>query len=140
MKIQNLILITAMMLFFGVLKAQTSNEWQPVLISMDGTNSYKGVEATYSLGKCNNKDVVMLKLVNTNKFSVKAQWINVVVKKDGKELFGNSKLVSIKLPASDEVTGSCSSKAVELIINLSDLGIQASDVNTFVASNFDTTN
>lgn len=140
MKTQTLTFISAMMLFFGVINGQTTsnNEWHPVLISMDGTNGYLGVEASYSLSKCNSNDVVLLKLVNTNNYAVKAQWVNVVVTKDGKELYGNNKLVSVKLPASSEKAGDCDSKIVELTIKLSDFGVQTNNFDTFVGSNFNT--
>jgi len=59
------------MLFFGVLRSQTGKQWTPVLISMDGTNGFAGVEATYSLDKCGSNDIVLLRLKNTNSYSVK---------------------------------------------------------------------
>ena len=116
--------------------ASNDIEWKPVLINMDGTNAFKGIDVTYMVSKCNSKDVVLLKLVNTNTYSVKAQWINVVVTKGG-ELFGNSKLVSLKLAPSSENIGYCSGKIIQLTIKLSDFGIDATNIDTFVASNFD---
>ncbi len=136
MKIQIFILLT-IMLFCGVLTAQTNKEWKPVLISMDGSNGFAGVEATYMLEKCNSVDVVLLKLKNTNNYAVKTQWINSVVTKDGKDLFGtNSKISRIRIGANGEGAGDCSGNTVELTIKLSDFGILLNNFETFVGSNF----
>lgn len=124
------------MIFFSLSKAQTAINWQPVLISMDGTNGYKGVEMYYSVEKCNSNDVILLKLVNTNTFALKAHWISVLVTNSDKELYGKTELVTIQLEANKEYIGSCK-KTDKLMIKLNDYGIKGSDLKTMVGSNFD---
>ena len=136
MKIKNLILITALFFLSGTFKGQSNNNWIPVLISTDGTNGNAGVEASYMLAKCNASDVVFIKLTNNNQYPVTAQWIDLVQTKDGKEHFGNSKVVSIKLGAKSETTGDCTGNTAQLIITLSDFGVDVKNFETVVGSNF----
>lgn len=124
------------MLFFSFLRAQTKTNWQPVLISMDGTNGYKGVELYYSVETCNATDVIKLKLVNTNSFALKAHWITVLVTNGDKELYGKTELVTVQLDANKEYIGTCK-KTDKLTIKLADYGIKATDLKTMVGSNFD---
>jgi hypothetical protein len=138
MKYRSFLFSALFVFFIGFSKAQTNTAWTPVLISMDGTNSYNGVELNYQLTKCGNDDVLLLKLTNTNTYSVKAHWINVIKTKDGKELYGNSKLTSVTLGANAENNGNCKGKPAELKIKLSDFGANASNFETIVGSSFDT--
>lgn len=140
MKLRTLLFLTFFALTFNFYKAQQSNSsWTPVLISMDGTNSYNGVEMEYQLTKCGDDDVVLLKLKNTNTFSVKAHWIPVIKTTEGKELYGNSKLLTVSLTANTETLGDCKSKPADLKIKLSDFGITGSQFETIIGSSFDTT-
>lgn len=136
MKIKNLIVAAALMMMFGVTKAQSNSQWIPVLTNVDGTNTFKGVEMYYSLSTCGTSEVVLLKLVNTNAQSVKAQWINDVVSNDTKEHYGQTKLVSVTLKPNSEVVGSCDTKVKELLVKLKDYGVEAKDFNTIVGSSF----
>lgn len=140
MKLRAIFLLATFAFIVNLTKAQNStNQWTPVLVSMDGTNTYNGVELNYQLTKCGADDVVLLKITNTNPYAVKAHWINVIKTKDGKELYGNSKLASVTLSANSESTGGCKSKPTELKIKLSDFGTTSSNFETIVGSSFDTT-
>jgi len=139
MKIQTLIFFTAMLLFFGTFKAQTNNEWQPVLISSDGTNEFKGVVATYSLATCNSKEIVLVKLVNNNNYALKAQWRNLVQTEDGRDLFGTGEPLLIALAPNSQTSGDCSGNNFQLIIKLSDFSIKSANFKTFIAANFEVT-
>jgi len=136
MKINSRTLITALLMMFGVVKAQTNTSWTPVLVNVDGTNTFKGVEVYYSLSTCGADEVVFLKLVNTNAKAMKAQWINDVVTNDTKEHYGKTKLVSVNINANSEIIGSCKSKVKELIIKLKKYDVEAKDFNTIVGSSF----
>ncbi len=136
MKMRNLILAAALLMMFGVARAQSNSQWIPVLTNVDGTNTFKGVEMYYSLSACGTSDVVLLKLVNTNAQTVKAQWINDVVSNDTKEHYGQTKLVYVTLKPNSEVIGSCTTKIKELLVNLKDYGVEAKDFNTIVGSSF----
>ena len=137
MKIKTLITFVALLLSSSFLKSQTSINWQPAAISIDGTNGFQGVDVYYYLTTCNSNDVVILKLINRNPYDVKAQWKSVLVGNNDKELFGKSKLVSLKLSAKSEVEGSCKGKEAVLIVKLSDYGLKASDFRIFAGSAFD---
>lgn len=130
---RNLILMSAMMVTFGITKAQS---WTPVLANMDGTNTFKGVEVYYSLSTCGNDDVVVLKMVNTNAKEVKAQWVTDIITTDEKEHYGNTTLVSVKLKANSEAIGNCNTKPAQLVIKLSEFGVAKKDFSTIVASSF----
>lgn len=136
MKIKNLILAAALVMMFGVVKAQSNSQWTPVLTNVDGTNTFKGVEMYYSISTCGTSEVVFLKLVNTNAQTVKAQWINDVVSNDNKEHYGQTKLVSVTLKPNSEVVGTCNTKIKELVVKLKDYGVEAKDFNTIVGSSF----
>lgn len=103
---------------------------------MDGTNGYQGVEMYYATATCNSTEVLVLKIVNTNSYAVKAQWINLIVDKNDKEHFGKTQLTSFKIDSSVTSAGDCN-KANALMIKLSDYGVKASDLKTFIGSNFD---
>lgn len=138
MKIKSLIFLFALMLFASATKAQNNVEWQPVLISMDGTNGFQGVDAYYSVSNCVSGDVVFLKLVNNNTYSVKAEWINAIQTKDGKELFGSQVLNKISIAPKSEVKGDCQAQGntLTLKVNLADYGTKTSNFSTIVGSNF----
>jgi hypothetical protein len=135
MKIRNLILVAALMLTLGA-KAQNNSQWTPVLVNVDGTNTYKGVEMYYSLSNCGGSEVVFLKLVNTNAQAVKAQWVNDVVTNDNAEHYGKTKLVSVSLKPNSEVIGTCDTKIKELSVKLKEFDVEAKDFNTIVGSSF----
>ena len=137
MRTKGLIFITAMLLFIGVSKAQSTIEWKLTTIGMDGTNGYNGVEVYYATSSSKSGDVVLIKLINSNPFPVKAQWVSVMVTNDDKELYGKTQLVSYKLAANSEAVGSIKDKSSALTIKLSDYGIKASELRTFVGSSFD---
>jgi hypothetical protein len=143
MKIKARIFFSAMMFCFGVTanaqtnKAANDNSWMPVLISNDGTNGNNGIEANYKLAKCNSFDVILLKLTNTNEYSVKAEWTNLVQTNDGRDLFGTG-ISSINLPPKSETAGDCSGNTV-LVIKLNDYGIYPVGFKAIIGSNFQVT-
>lgn len=136
MKTRTLIFFASLLLFFSISNAQTNQNWQPVLISMDGTNGYKGVEMYYAIEKCNADDVLHLKIVNTNNFALKAHWINVIVDNSEKEHYGKTELITVKIDANKELIGTCK-KSDPLLLKLNDFGVKSIDFKTLVGSNFD---
>jgi len=120
-------------------KAQINNEWQPVLISSDGTNEFKGVVATYSLANCNSKEIVLVRFVNNNNYALKAQWRNLVQTEDGRDLFGTGEPLLIALAPGSETKGDCSGNNFQLIIKLSDFSVTNANFKTFIAANFEVT-
>ena len=146
MKIKNYFFVASIILLCNAFKAQQFQtgkaqikndlEWIPVLISHDGTNTNEGIEASYALTNCGGNETVLLKLKNTNNFSVKTQWVNQVITKDGKENYGNSKITFFALPPNSEKAGDCSGNNFPLVIKLNDFAVQANNFETFIGSNF----
>jgi hypothetical protein len=116
--------------------AQTKTEWLPVLISSDGTNGYEGVVATYTLTNCNARQILLLKLVNTNNYAIKAKWRNLIQTSDGRDLFGTGDPLLMTLTPNSETKGACENN-FQLTINLNDFGIKEIDFKTFIASDFE---
>ena len=74
-----------------------SNGWKPVKMSKDGnSNIEKGVVFFNKAGTCNSDKVVLLKVVNLNKYAVEIHW---------QESPDISKTIIV--PGSTEVEGKC---------------------------------
>lgn len=125
-----------MIMGFSFAKAQNTAQWTPVLVNVDGTNTFKNVEVYYMLSTCGSEDVVILKMINTNSKDVKAQWVTDIVTKDDKEHYGKTQLVSVKLKANSEEVGACNSKVKELVVKLGDFGVAKNDFSTIIGSSF----
>jgi hypothetical protein len=72
------------------------NGWTPIKMTIDGNNTVKGVLFFQKEGVCDSDDVVIIKVVNLNKYSVKIQW------QQGSEI-----PKAIIVPASSEALGKC---------------------------------
>jgi len=137
MKIYYSILLVASVLLFTCVNAQTEN-WQGLYLgSPDGTNSFNGVEAYYTLATCNNTDVILIKLTNHNGYSVKACWQDFVLTNDNKKLSNVSAQDSITIQPQAVVAGDCSGNSGQLVIKLTDFGILKEDFKEFVPAKFD---
>jgi hypothetical protein len=134
MKINRLLILALCMLLFGFTRAQTSVSWKPVWLST--TNVFKGVEGFYRSATCNGSEVVLIKLVNHNNYSVKTGWKNLVITNDDQKLYGKASQDSVTVAANAEVAGDCSAINSPLVIKLSDLGAHANNFKTFFASDF----
>lgn len=62
--------------FMYQLNAQQDNDWKAVFLDPTGNHIQHGIEVYFKPSICNGKDVVMLKLVNTNNYNVELSWFN----------------------------------------------------------------
>lgn len=128
-------------LFFALVQdsfAQNSApNWQPVWLSIDGTNSFHEVDAYYALTSCGGVETVLIKLVNHNNFSLKAEWKDMVLTLDDKQVFRSKEKNSILLKANSESAGDCSGNNIQLVVKYSDFAIDKKNFKTFITSEFD---
>lgn len=73
--------------------------WEPVKLSNDGGNILNGVHFYGHIGECNSEKVKFVKLVNLNPYSVKFNY----------QLSETSPVVTVIVPASLSIDGSCES-------------------------------
>ena len=119
--------------------AQTreQNKWFQVLISVHGTVDYEGVEANAMITTCNSEPVMLLELINTNNYKVKAEWFHAPITKDGKQHYKDA-MQTIELNAKEKITGKCGDKK-QLIIKLKDYNVKVEDLQDYYGSNFNVT-
>lgn len=134
---KNLLYLAFSFFLFSGIKAQTNENWQGILLSTDGTNALNGVKAYYKVAACNNNEVIMLKFVNTNSYTVKAGWKDMIITKNNNKLTGNNTQDSLTLAPHAEIAGDCSGNNTELTVKLSDFGTDIYDFKTFLATGFD---
>ncbi len=138
MKIYYPLLLAAFVVMFSGLKAQTTENWQGLYLgSPDGTNSFNGVEAYYTISTCNNNDVILIRLTNHNAYAVKAGWQDFVMSKDNKKLDRSTAQDSITIQPQTIVAGDCNGNSVQLVIKLTDFGILKEDFKEFIPAKFD---
>src|ERR1017187_9742416 len=131
MKIHYPLFLVSFILLFSCAKAQTEN-WQGLYLgSPDGTNSFNGVEAYYTISTCNNNDVILIRLTNHNAYAVKAGWQDFVMSKDNKKLDRATVQDSVTIQPQSVVAGECAGNSVQLVIKLTDFGILKEDFKEF---------
>jgi len=135
MKIKNAILFAAFIFMFGYSKGQSNAKWKPLWLST--TNMFKGVEGFYQYVSCNGTDMVYLKFVNHNNYSIKAGWKDLVITNDEQKLYGKIAHDSVTVAPNGEVAGNCAVPNPQLEIKLSDYGINEANFKSLFATNFD---
>jgi len=77
-------------------------DWKPVNLASAGNNALNGVLFYHKAGECDKNIVILLKVVNANKFPVKVQWQEdpLVTK-------------SIIVPASTSIEGKCNAGSAD---------------------------
>jgi hypothetical protein len=126
------------MLLFGFSNAQTTQNWKPLYLgSADGTNSFNGVQAYYTITTCGNDDYILVSFTNHNKYAVKAGWRTSVMTKDSRQVYRGDAQDSLIIQPGATVTGDCTGNSVQLVIKLTDLGILKEDFKDFIPAKFD---
>lgn len=121
-----------------VCKAQATENWQMFTLNIhDGTNQVDGVQGFCQVTKCNGTEVVMLKLINLNDYSVKAGWKDLVLTKDDRRLSANVAQDSVTIGPKKEIKGDCTGNTVQLVLKLSDFGTDIDNFKDVIASDFD---
>src|ERR1700733_1441095 len=131
MKKQYYILLAAFIFFGSFLKAQTTANWQPLTLNINGTNSFDGVESQYVLTSCNNNEFILLELTNHNAYAVKACWKNMVINTEDQKLPYNNTQDSVLIQPNSTVQGQCTGNTDKLVLKLTDFGILKEDFKAF---------
>lgn len=128
-----------MVLLMQTLIAQTreKNRWFQVLISVHGTVDHDGVEANAMITECDSEPAMLLELINTNNYKVKAEWFHAPITNDGKQHY-KDEMQTIELNAKEKITGKCGDKK-QLIIKLKDYNVKVEDLQDYYGSNFNVT-
>lgn len=115
MKIK-LVLMALLLCNLNFLKSQTATlykettlgqkpvSWIPVQIATDGGNIIKGVQIYSYETECSSEKVQIVKLINTNLYSVLLSY----------QLGINDPVVEVTIPASFSIEGDCSSSDINL--------------------------
>lgn len=125
--------------FLGVFNASGQNNagWEPVYLQVTGANIIDGVEAFFQTNACNGEDVLCLKFINHNKYSVRLEWFDAVFTQElkwiNKDQSENKK--SITLPAETEAKGTClNNNYSELTIKVNNFVVGKNDFKRYSAS------
>ena len=120
-KQQFITIIFGLLISFTQLYSQNKNGWEPVYLQVTGANTMDGVDASFRLGKCNNENVVFIKFINHNDYSVKLEWFDAVFTQELKWINKDEERSkkNLLIPAGAEVSGDCSNTvSTVLMINL----------------------
>ncbi|MBI5218022.1 MAG: hypothetical protein HY958_03735 [Bacteroidia bacterium] len=122
--------------------AQTSSDWNPIGLTVDGKNMQNGIKAFYQLNKCNNEDVVFIKFINDNTNAVVAEWNDAVFTKEHKWV-GNEKgdsKKSLTIGGNVIIIGDCSGIShPELVVKIHDFIKNINDFKSFKTTFFQVT-
>lgn len=112
--------------------------WSPIGLDVVGRNMISGVEASYQLNNCNGEDVVFVKLINHNNYTVTVEWYPAVFTKElkwiRKENPTDKKSVDINPNAA--LTGDCSVSNPSMMILLKDFSVDAANFKRYGTTNF----
>ncbi len=98
---------------------------------------FKGVEGFYQFSSCNGTDMVLIKFVNHNNYSIKSNWKALVITKDDQQHSGKNAQDSLVLAPNSELAGDCAGSKAQLSIKLSDFATNEGNFKAFMASGFD---
>ena len=119
----------------------SSAEWKPVGLTMSGGNSAFGVSVYYQISDYDGQDVVLMRLVNHNLYSVKVEWNPAVFTNDHvwikREEAVNRR--SISMEANSEIAADCSGKAPELVFRLKEFPVEAINIVRYGITGFSVT-
>ena len=136
---KKILLFAFIILFGGFLKAQSADKWQSIGMNIhDGTNHFSGVEGYCQLTSCNGVEIVLIKLINLNTYSVRASWRDLVLTNDDQRIPSEVNVVqdSVTIAPGGQVVGDCLIQS-PLIIKLVDYGTDAANFKNIIVSDFD---
>ena len=120
--------------------AQMTSDWQPIYLTVGGSNTVNGVSAFFQINICNGADVVYIKFINQNNYPVKLQWYDAVFTQEKKWVNKEnpSEKKSLTLNAGSEVKGECSANnSAEVVVPLKDFIDKAENFKRYTASHFE---
>jgi hypothetical protein len=130
------ILLTAFTLLGGIAKAQSTENWQPLMFA-SGMNSFKGVEGFCTTTNCGGVESILIKWINHNSYPVKAGWKDAVYTLDNRQMNSNTLQDSISLAPNSETAGRCGGDMNQLILKFSYFGTDIKNFNYLIALDFD---
>lgn len=119
----------------NTVKAQISATWEPMYLTVSGSNLIDGVEGFFTQSTCNSEPVIFVKFVNHNTYDVKISWFDGFFTSDSKWTIKSNPqdLKNITLNAQKEISGNCSSDP-NLVIKIKDALPNASSFKRYNAS------
>ena len=112
--------------------------WNPIGLDAGGLNTKDGVDASYQISTCKGEDVVFVKLVNHNTYTITVEWYPAIFTQDHKwikkETLADKK--SITLNPNGQLEGDCSGTKPEMIIRLADFSIKKNNFFRYGALSF----
>ena len=91
---------------------QSSDDWSHIFLKPTGNNEIDGVLAWFKQVNCDGEQVVLLKLQNTNPFTVVVNWSEAVFKRDLSWINKEEQIQHIQIPADETVEGKCTDSNV----------------------------
>jgi hypothetical protein len=130
------------LLFFGLLsittliQAQNNIKWQPMFLTVSGSNIIDGVEGYFAQDICNSEPVILVKFINKNAYNVNISWFDGFFTADTKWINKNEAkdLKKITLSAQNEIEGDCFVQNPFLIIKIKDVLPSVADFKRYNAS------
>lgn len=111
------------------------DDWQPIFLTPGGGNTVEGVEANFKLATCNGEEVVFIRFINHNEYSVTLEWYDAVYDKEMKFIGRTDENIkkSLKVLAKTELKGECGAYS-ELVIKVKDFVQGKDDIQRYYAS------
>ena len=137
-RLRTLIFVTCI-IFFTTVKAQKNLDWQPVTLNVhDGTNAVSGIQAYCALATCSGSPRLLIKLINSNPYTIRAGWKDaVLINNNDERHFGSKAQDSVTIGAKSEITGDCSGTNPQLVLDLSDFGANTENFTELLTPDFD---
>lgn len=108
-------------------------DWQTIYLTPGGGNMMDGVEAYFQLESCNGEDVVLVKFINHNDYTVQLEWYDAVFTSSLKWINHdderNKKILLIA--PKNEVRGECTNNNPELVIRLKGFVVSKEDFKRY---------
>lgn len=88
-----------------VMQNEQKPNWEPFKLGVDGNNVQNNVAFFTQKSDCNSKQVVLVKVVNSNTYPVNLSY----------QISAETPVVEVKIPASITLEGTCSSTDANLV-------------------------
>lgn len=129
------LLLSVLLVSSTFVKAQESNDWQPIYLQVTGNNEIDGVSAWFKPSDCNGEKVVLVKLQNTNAYAVDITYYQGVFTQELKWIEKRENTIHLTLPAKETLIGECAVENV-LMVPLSGFIADGSQFKRFAANEF----
>lgn len=104
--------ILPLLIFISIssVSGQSNSEWKGIGLTVSGMNNFGGVEAFYQYVNCDKQDVVLIKFINHNNYSVEIEWNDALFTKELKWVSNRKKdfRKTIILEINETKAGNCS--------------------------------